>query len=201
LATAILVDQCPDGPTDAPLRSLVGCLKNMGFSYPANANGRLWALGRMGRADVILKDLRERWATMGSVLLNNTLQEDWKVTPDSGSQWSHCPVSPLFVLYMTIAGIRPLEPGFARCEIRPQLADLRELSLTARTVRGPVEFSSKGLKGDRKMTISLPPGIAGELVLPDAERVELEPTAAAVTGQRRYRLPSGKTVKLHLRTT
>lgn len=201
LATAILFDQCPDGQTDVSLRALVDCPKNMGFSYPANANWRLWALGKMGRADVILKDLRERWATMDSVLLNNTLQEDWKVTADSGSQWSHCPVSPLFVLYMTIAGIRPLEPGFGRCEIRPQLADLRELSLTARTVRGPVEFSSKGLKGDRKMTISLPPRIAGELVLPDAERVELEPTAAAVTGQRRYRLPSGKTVKLHLRTT
>ncbi|MDM8004833.1 MAG: alpha-L-rhamnosidase C-terminal domain-containing protein [Phycisphaerae bacterium] len=198
LATAILVDQCPDGPTDAPLRSLVGCPKNMGFSYPANANWRLWALGRMGRTDVILKDLRERWATMDSVLLNNTLQEDWKVTPDSGSQWSHCPVSPLFVLYMSVAGIRPLEPGFGRCEIRPQPADLRELSLT---VRGPLEFASKGVKGDREIRISLPPGMAGELVLPDAERVELEPTAAAVAGQRRYRLPSGKTVKLHLRHT
>jgi len=200
LATAILFDQCPDGQTDAALQALVDCPKNMGFSYPANANWRLWALGKMGRADVIVKDLRERWATMDSVLLNNTLQEDWKVTPDSGSQWSHCPVAPLFVLYMSIAGIRPLEPGFGRCEIRPQPADLRELSLTARTVRGPLEFASKGLKGDREMTISLPPGMAGELVLPDAERVELEP-AAAVAGQRRYRLPSGKTVKLHLRHT
>lgn len=173
----------------------------MGLSYPANGNWRLWALGKMGRADVILKDLRERWATMDSVLLNNTLQEDWKVTPDSGSQWSHCPVSPLFVLYMNIAGIRPLEPGFGRCEIRPQLADLRELSLTARTIRGPVEFASKGVKGDREITVSLPPRMEGELLLPEAERVAFEPISPPVAGHHRFRLPAGKAVKLHLQHT
>ncbi len=201
LATAILFDQCPEGQTKAALQALVDCPKHMGFSYPANANWRLWALGQMGRADVILKDLRERWATLDSVDLNNTLQEDWKVTPDSGSQWSHCPVAPLFVVYMSIAGIKPLEPGFTRCEIRPQLADLHELSLTARTVRGPLEFASKGGKGDREITIALPSQVVGELVLPEAEQVELEPLAQATAGWRRYRLSPGKPVKLHLRHT
>ena len=119
----------------------------MGFSYPANAGWRLWALAKGGRADVILKDLRERWATMDSVRLNNTLQEDWKAQPDSGAQWSHCAVVPLYIAYMGLAGIRPLEPGFRRVEIRPQLADLEELELTAFTVRGPIHFLSKGKRG------------------------------------------------------
>jgi hypothetical protein len=92
LATAILFDQCPDRNTEAALRSLTNCPPEMGFSYPANACWRLWALARGGRADVIVKDLRERWAIMNSVKLNNTLQEDWKAAPDSGAQWSHCAV-------------------------------------------------------------------------------------------------------------
>jgi hypothetical protein len=58
----------------------------MGFSYPANAGWRLWALAKGGRADVVLQDLRERWATMDSVKLNNTIQEDWLAKPDSGQK-------------------------------------------------------------------------------------------------------------------
>ena len=56
-----------------------------------------------------------------------------------GAQWSHCAVVPLYVLYMSIAGIRPLSPGFSRFEIRPQLADLEQLDLVAHTVRGPFD--------------------------------------------------------------
>jgi hypothetical protein len=86
LATAILFDQCPDSQSAAALRSLVECPPEMGFSYPANAGWRLWALAKGGRADIIVADLRRRWATMASVKENNTLPEDWEARPDSGQQ-------------------------------------------------------------------------------------------------------------------
>ena len=86
LATAVLFDQCPQGEAEAAVRVLAECPPEMGFSYPANAGWRLWALGKGGRADVIVKDFRERWANMESVLLNNTLQEDWHALPDSSSR-------------------------------------------------------------------------------------------------------------------
>ncbi len=106
--------------------------------------------GRAGRRD--RQDLRQRWATMASVKLNNTLQEDWQAHPDSHSQWSHCAVAPLFVTHMSLAGIRPLAPGFKRVEIRPQLADLADLELTAHTVVGPIVFKATGTPGDRNLT-------------------------------------------------
>ena len=134
LATAILFDQCPGGNIKAALQILVECPPEMGFSYPCNAGWRYWALAKAGRADVIVKDFRERWATMASVRLNNTLQEDWVALPDSASQWSHCAVVPLYIAIHGLAGIRPLAPGFARAELRPQLADLPDLELTAHTV-------------------------------------------------------------------
>ena len=103
----------PAGAPRGRFKALAECPPEMGFSYPANAGWRLWALGAGGRADVIVDDFRRRWATMDSVRLNNTLQEDWKAVPDSGQQWSHCAVAPLYVLYMSLLGLRPLEPGFA----------------------------------------------------------------------------------------
>jgi hypothetical protein len=203
LATAVLFDQCPQGQADAVLRVLAECPPEMGFSYPANAGWRLWALGKGGRADVIVKEFRERWAKLESVELNNTLQEDWRAKPDSSSEWSHCPVAPLYVTTMSLAGINPLLPGFQRCEIRPQLADLELLELTVHSVQGPIEFSGQGKIGSRELTLKLPSGCEGELVVNQSETLTLIPIvgSAASSGPSRYLLPAGKTTSVHLKFT
>jgi len=200
LATAVLFDQCPRGQTAAALRSLAECPPEMGFSYPANAGWRLWALAKGGRADVIVADLRRRWATMASVKENNTLQEDWEARPDSGQQWSHCAVVPLYITYHGLMGLKPLEPGFKRFELRPQFGDLQDLDVTVFTVRGPVSLRSRGKPGARELVLQLPPEGQGELVLPEAETVELpQADGSPPAGHRRYRLPAGGTVTLRLR--
>jgi len=203
LATAILFDQCPQGRTDAAVRVLAECPPEMGYSYPANAGWRLWALGKGGRADIIVKEFRERWANMESVLSNNTLQENWHAKPDSGDEWSHCPVAPLYVTTMSLAGINPLVPGFQRCEIRPQMADLELLELTVHSVEGPIEFSGRGKIGSRELTLKLPSGCEGELVVDQRETLTLKPIAgsAAPSGPARYHLPAGETTSLHLKFT
>lgn len=193
LATAVLFDQCPGGRTGAGLRALAECPPEMGLSYPANAGWRLWALARGGRIDAVLSDLRKRWASLPSVLLNNTLQEGWNARPDTADEWSHCPVVPLYVTYMDIAGIRPVEPGFRRCEIRPQLGDLGELKLTARTVRGPIRFSGTGTPERRRYGIALPEGMEGTVLFPEGVEVALPRAAeAAPEGLARYALPAGR---------
>jgi len=202
LATAILFDQLPGKNAEPALRALVECPPEMGFSYPANAGWRLWALAKGGRADIILQDLRERWVTMDSVKLNNTIQEDWQARPDSGQQWSHCAVVPLYIAYMGLAGIRPLEPGFRRAEIRPQPADLSQLEVVARTVRGPLVFRSLGNRGNRELSLELPEGCEGELVLDETETVGLDLVPKqAPAGPRRYLLPPGKETRLKLKFT
>jgi hypothetical protein len=200
LATAVLFDQCPGKNTGPALRALVECPSEMGFSYPANAGWRLWALAKGGRADIILKDLRQRWATMDSVRLNNSLQEDWQAKPDSSQQWSHCAVAPLYVAYMGLAGIRPLEPGFRRVEVRPQPADLSQLELVARTVRGPLVFRLLGNRGNRELSLEMPKACEGEIVLPEEEAVDLTPIPKPdEPGLRRYGLPAGQAVSLSLK--
>ena len=170
------------------------------FRIPPTPVGACWALARGGRADVIVKDLRERWATMDSVRLNNTLQEDWKAAPDSGAQWSHCAVVPLYIAYHGLLGLKPLAPGFGRYELRPQLADLADLDLTAFTVLGPLSLRAQGPRGNREVTLRLPPNGHGELVLPREEAVELPAATGPVpAGHRRFILPADSTLTLHLK--
>lgn len=197
LATSILFDQCPNNDITNAAAALVECPPTMGFSYPANAGWRLWALGKAGRQDVILNDFRTRWASMNSVMLNNTLQEGWNSLPDSGAQWSHCPVAPLYILFMSIVGIKPLEPGFRRCEIRPQFADLRELKTEAFTIHGPIHIQTAGERGGREITIQKPSAIEAELVVPEQEQLELvELPAETQSGWKRYRVPDQRTTFL-----
>jgi hypothetical protein len=173
LATAILYDQCPGAATAEALRALAARPPELGISYPANAYWRYWALARLGRADVVIDDLRARWATMASVIQNNTIQEFWNARADSADQWSHCAVAPLALLFTDIAGIRPAAPGFARCRVRPQLGDLGRLDLTAHTVRGPIKFRAERSGRGHQAELTLPPDCDGQLLLPAGVQTSL----------------------------
>ena len=139
---------------------------------------------------------------MDSVRLNNTLQEDWIAQTDSGQQWSHCAVAPLYITFHGLLGLRPLLPGFQRVEWRPQLADLDRLEVTAHTVQGPMRFVARGPAGNREIAIEMPPACAGEIILRQDESVALDRAPdPAPAGHARYRLPSGRPVKLRLKSS
>ncbi len=192
LATSILFDQCPGGDTAEALKALAEVPKTMGLSYPCNAGWRYWALAKLGRADVVIRDLRTRWATMRSVVENNTLQEPWQVRPDSLSQWSHCPLAPIFVLHQDLVGLRPLAPGFARLQLRPQLGDLPDLHVVSHTPRGAIEFRSRRDGDMHHVEVAMPRGCEAELVLPAGAPCALSALpAGGDAGLARYRMPGG----------
>jgi hypothetical protein len=199
LATSILFDQCPGGSTAATVAMLASCPVEMGLSYPANAVWRYWALARAHAMQVVLDDFRTRW-TMPSIEENNTLSEDWSPTYDSTSEWSHCPVSPLILLYHGIMGLKATSPGFATCVIAPQPCDLKQIECQAWTVRGPISFSLKRESAGRELKLMVPAEIDAELILEASEDVGLSPgKEPAPTGCRSYRLPKGKIVTLMLK--
>ena len=201
LANAILFDQCPEGNRTALTTALVECPPEMGLSFPANSGWRLHALAQLGQGTAILQDLRKRWANLDSVILNNTIQESWRARPDSSDQWSHCAVVPTYVVFMDVAGIRPLKPGFARVQIRPQLGDLESLDLVAQTVRGPIGFSAKKQGSEHWITIGLPTGCPGELLLPAGSHPALAPLPSSPeSGLVRFLLEAGTRVAFSVRS-
>lgn len=136
----------------------------LGISYPTNAVWRYWALSKGKRIDVLLNEFRDYWYNAPSVQLNNTLAEFLDIKPDTNGQWSHASIAPFFSLYMDIAGIRPLKPGYAAVEIAPQLGNIESLSITNYTVRGPIQTDFTQRNGQLEALISLPDGMSGTFV-------------------------------------
>jgi hypothetical protein len=163
LALTVLFDLVKDWRVCGEV--LAGCPLEMGFSYPANAGWRLRALVKAGRADIVVRELRERWANLDSVRENLTLQETWQVHTDGTVQYSHCPIAPLQVLFLDLLGLQPLVPGFARYELRPQLADLGDVDVTMHTPQGRVRVQC----AEHRLTVYPSPTGIGRLVLGDKQ--------------------------------
>lgn len=202
LSTAILFDQCPGGNKTRSLELLVNRPSQLGTSYPCNAIWPAWALSSAGRMDVVLNDLRTKWAGMASVRLNNTLQEDWICYPDGPSQWSHCAMTPLIMMHQGIAGIKPLTPAYKIFQIYPQLADLKTVDITTNTVAGAIVFKSRGSLGSRKLSLEIPDGTTAELVVDNREQLNLtKADVSIIPGKATYILKGGTKWSLLLRHT
>jgi hypothetical protein len=174
----------------------------MGLSYPANAGWRLWALAHGRRIDAVLADLRTRWASMPSVAQNNTLAEVWKPAPDSGDLWSHCPVVPLYIMGMGIAGLQPLDAGWQRILIAPQPGDLTSLDATVHTPGGELSLESRGPLGDRIVRVKVPAATEGVLAVdPRESGLPFAEIPSPIPGTKAFRLPGGVTSSFTLRHT
>ncbi len=199
LATALLFHQCPGNNEKRSLEILKSFPENMGISYPCNAIWRYWALAENGEMETFMSDLRTKWGQMPSVWENNTLQEDWNATHDSGSQWSHSAVAPVVMLYQGIAGARPLTPGGTRYRIWPKPCDLSLIDLDIHTVSGAIKFKTEGLKGKRIFSLEVPSGTEVELWLDSREKISLPKLADQGNGIAKYRVAGGTKISVKLR--
>jgi alpha-L-rhamnosidase len=201
LSHLILSDFIPESERTVVLNELETQPERMGLSYPPNAQWRLWALSEGGRIQTVVNEFREIWARMDSVILNNTMSEDWHVQPDSNSQWSHAACAPLYIAFMNIAGIAPLAPGSKKIRIWPQPADLEQFSLAYHTSQGPVHLGWNGKTGKRNLEIEIPSGIEAELWLTNAEKPKLDDLKKAPkAGLKAWKLKSGKNILTLLNT-
>lgn len=201
LSTALIYGLCPQGDYHHSLEILAACPPEMGFSYPCNAVWRQWALIKYRKMDVVLADMRSRWGKMSSVWENNTLQEFWTARPDDGSQWSHCAVSPLIALHQGVAGVTPLTAGSELVKICPQPSTLSYAEFGVQTVKGAIHFVSEGKKGKRKLRLTLPIGIKGELWLDSKETIHLPFIRTERQGMKVYRISGGKSYQFRLKYT
>jgi len=201
LAMACLFELAPNNNYKEMEKVLAEVPANLGRSYPPNTNWWLWALAKSKNAALIVKDFTVRWFNLKSVQQNNTMQEAWHVEPDSGSQWSHGAIAPLYVTFMNLAGIMPTLPGFETYQVFPQLGGLDTLELTYHTIKGNIEFKVEGRQGKKSLTLKTLAEANGLLVLSEKERVKLEIAEDAENGFVKYILPKGKEVRLKLQHT
>lgn len=188
LSLAVLYDLCPQNASQKAVEILVSP-PNEAYAkaFPANAGWRYWALAKANQTQSIYQDLIQRWAHLPSVLLNNSLQEDWEVKADSKAQWSHAAMAPLFSFTMCFLGIRPIVPGGKVLEMKPQLGELADFSIRYHTPEGSILISSNGVQGARQLSWEIEGEIELELVLAEAEEIALDKLKEKSTGWKRYR--------------
>jgi hypothetical protein len=127
-------------------------------------------------ADEALAEIRRYWGHM----LRYDATTCWDVCdtrnegiarPDTHAM-SHChgwSAGPVYLLPTYVLGVQPTEPGFSRVRIMPQLGDLQWAKGVVPTPHGDiaVRWETAPLRG----TITLPPGVAGEVILQGHDEV------------------------------
>ncbi len=154
-----------------------------------------------GELETLLYDLRNKLGKLPSVLENNTLQENWNASYDSGSQWSHCAVVPIVMLYQGLAGAKPLTPGGKKYRIWPHPEDLSLVDIDIQTLTGAIGFKCEGLKGDRIISLDVPQGTEVELWLDAREKIDLPMIEKLKNGITKYSLKGSSKIMLKLKYT
>jgi hypothetical protein len=131
------------------------------------------ALLKLNRIDEILDNIRENWGTMldyGATTCWETFIGWWK----GGLTRSHChawSAAPGYFLGAYVLGVRPIEPGFSKILIEPQLCDLKWAEGSVPTPKGRVDVSYRD-KGDYvDISVEIPEGSTAHIVFPGNKKI------------------------------
>ena len=136
------------------------------------------ALDKLGRGDSYLAEL-EPWREMLQLGLSTFAETPFDSTRSDCHAWS---AHPNYDLLTIVAGIRPAAPGFKAVRLAPHLGTLAKLDASMPHPAGPITTSYRRDGEALEATITLPPGLTGELVWHGQTRA-LRPGAQVVRVQ------------------
>ena len=194
LGFAVYFDLCPGDDVQPSLDMLQGCPPEMGRSFTSNWNWRYWALAKHGRTTSFVRELKEVWAVMPSVLYNNTLAEIFDPKFDSHDDWSHSPVIPLYCMYTDLLGVKPLAPGCKTMQIKPQLGGMGDMNVDIHIPQGAIGFAAVRGACGYHITVAVPQGCEVVLVLDGTAMVDMAPAMVDADGLRKFRVSGGQEV-------
>jgi alpha-L-rhamnosidase len=120
------------------------------------------ALCRAGRFDLVLALIRERYGRM----LERGASTLWESYDPTASLCHGFSATPVYQLSTEVLGVLPLEPGFRRLRVAPQLGDLESARGVFPSVRGDVYVGWKREEGGLRLAVTVPEGAQAEVVAP-----------------------------------
>ena len=136
-------------------------------------NHLLEALYEAGEDEYALKlmtdtDSDRSWPHMIYDVGSTITLEAWDIKYKPNQDWNHAwGAAPANIIPRCLMGVQPLEPGFAKVRIKPQVGTLRRGRLVHPTVRGPVAVSfSREADGPFVLSVDLPANIEAAVCLP-----------------------------------
>lgn len=131
------------------------------------------ALFKMGEGTYAMERTRKRFDSMVNHPDYTTLFEGWEIGSakfgggTTNHAWSGGSIT---VIAAELCGIKPVEPGFRRFEVRPQPADLKEVQLSFPTVKGTIGYAHKVNEKAVEFTVTVPKGTRAHFVYGDIDR-------------------------------
>ncbi|MEA2734578.1 MAG: alpha-L-rhamnosidase, partial [Humisphaera sp.] len=99
--------------------------------------------------------------------------EAWDIKFKPNLDWNHAwGAAPANILPRYVLGVRPLEPGFSKMIIQPQLGSLTHVEGKVPTIRGPVRVKVDAAK--RRMEVDIPKNTTARIILPWAAHRPIE---------------------------
>ena len=134
----------------------------------------LTATGHHDVAYAVAKQTTEpSWGYWTDVLKFTSLGESWPA--DTRSRNHHFFGAIVQWFYEDLAGIRPLEPGFRRIDIKPQLpnAGLDRVSASYESVRGRVAMRWQRVATGLEFEVTVPPNASARVSVPAKKREDV----------------------------
>jgi hypothetical protein len=108
-----------------------------------------------------MTDIIRRW---WGLMLDHGVTTCWETFPTPGSRWptrSHChawSAVPAYALPAYVLGVKPIEPGFVRFEVKPFLDDLEWALGTIPTPHGDIRVDLRRRDSSVVMSLTVPEG-------------------------------------------
>lgn len=153
VAAALAMGLVPEGRR----RNVADHLADRGMACSVYfSNYLLAALFENGRADAALKLMTDEGdrSWLGMLAQGATMTtESWNARVKPNEDWNHAWAAvPAGVVARYVCGVTPMEPGFAKIAVKPNLGGLKRLDAKVPTARGPVTMSVR----DNVLTLDLP---------------------------------------------
>jgi len=175
---------------DARVKSVADFVESKGMACSVyGAQYLLEALYVAGRPEAALslmtsEDIRS-WANMLRVGSTITL-EAWDNKFKPNQDWNHAwGAAPGNIIARFVVGVQPLEPGFKRILVKPQLGTLASVSARVPTIRGPVDVQIDNARQKPfKLTCSIPANTCAQIYVPAGKSESVLESGKPVSAQK-----------------
>ena len=100
---------------------------------------------------------------VGSTISLEAWDNKYKPNQDWNHAWGAAPAN---VIPRKLMGVEPMEPGFDKVRIKPQVASLENAKAVIPTIKGDVSLNIENKKGQYRMELTIPANMDGEVYLP-----------------------------------
>ncbi len=148
-------------------------LKNSEHASPYFEKYVMEALFKMGEGTYAMERTRKRFDAMVNHPEYTTLFEGWEIGSakygggTTNHAWSGGTIT---VIASELCGIKPIKGGFKQFEVRPQPANLQEVSLNFPTVNGTVGYEHVQNGNEVQFTVTVPAGTRCHFVYGDTDK-------------------------------